>query len=492
MPTLVSTGQFTITDLMDGVNARLSQETYVLPTDVNGQVSSYLGCSTTMFVYLGAVDDTINWSFSVQATVGLVGEFVGSTFTVTSLTGNAGYVDITASKAGFPSITSRFSVTKTTPGAAGPTISLVCSGQGFTFEDGVAKPAQQQLSITLIRGQGVTDPVIFRASNGVTLRTNNSELQLANYMLGVPGVGEGETAYFNLAEFGTAKQVTITAFCGNNSVSHTLVRLDFSTAEPGATVGAPSGTLVGSTPAEQVEANANLVTTKLDKASTEILNIDAASATRVAGLRVGDLAWDASGNRIAGKGVAMTPSGLLGHNGSKTTFAINATTGDAVFGGSLDAATGTFSGALSAATGTFSGSLTADAVNAVDTINLAGNSVTIPASAYTAGGMSVPSNRWENVQSLTVTSPGGVPFLLIGGIEFSNQTSNPAFDGYLAISTEVSDAAPAFSIRGNRALCGTLTITPPAGTTTFYLKSKAASGVLTVSQRSLCVIGTKR
>lgn len=44
----------------------------------------------------------------------------------------------------------------------------------------------------------------------------------------------------------------------------------------------------------------------------------------------------------------------------------------------LDAATGSFAGELSAATGTFAGTMTADAVNAVNTINLAGNSVTVP------------------------------------------------------------------------------------------------------------------
>ncbi len=47
------------------------------------------------------------------------------------------------------------------------------------------------------------------------------------------------------------------------------------------------------------------------------------------------------------------------------------------FGGSLSAATGTFAGSLSAATGTFSGSLTAQAVNAVNTINLAGYAVRV-------------------------------------------------------------------------------------------------------------------
>lgn len=56
--------------------------------------------------------------------------------------------------------------------------------------------------------------------------------------------------------------------------------------------------------------------------------------------------------------------------------------GNAKFSGELQAATGTFKGALSAATGTFSGTLTAQAINAVDTINIAGNAVTIPAGTY--------------------------------------------------------------------------------------------------------------
>jgi hypothetical protein len=45
----------------------------------------------------------------------------------------------------------------------------------------------------------------------------------------------------------------------------------------------------------------------------------------------------------------------------------------------------TFSGALSAASGTFAGTLTAAAVNAVNTINIAGNAVTVPYAATTTG-----------------------------------------------------------------------------------------------------------
>ena len=83
-------------------------------------------------------------------------------------------------------------------------------------------------------------------------------------------------------------------------------------------------------------------------------------------------------------GTTGTFAGSLAAATGTFAGALSAATG--TFSGSLSAATGTFAGALSAATGTFSGSLTAAAVNAVNTINLAGNAVTVPVYAYTAGG----------------------------------------------------------------------------------------------------------
>lgn len=77
-------------------------------------------------------------------------------------------------------------------------------------------------------------------------------------------------------------------------------------------------------------------------------------------------------------GVASFSGALYAAGG---TFAGALLAASGTFAGSLSAATGTFAGALSAATGTFSGSLTADAVNAVDTINLAGQAVTVPVGA---------------------------------------------------------------------------------------------------------------
>lgn len=66
---------------------------------------------------------------------------------------------------------------------------------------------------------------------------------------------------------------------------------------------------------------------------------------------------------------------------------------------------GTFSGALSAATGTFSGSLTASAVNAVNTINLAGNAVTVPV-GVSASNTFFTSTSGYIILSASITTTG--------------------------------------------------------------------------------------
>jgi hypothetical protein len=90
--------------------------------------------------------------------------------------------------------------------------------------------------------------------------------------------------------------------------------------------------------------------------------------------------WDGSDLTINGGG---TFSGAL--SAATGTFAGSLSSATGTFAGALSAATGSFSGALSAATGTFAGTLTASAINAVDTINIAGNAVTVPMGAEWSG-----------------------------------------------------------------------------------------------------------
>lgn len=272
MPTLVSTGQITITDVTDGLNARLSSESHLIPADTDGSSGDFTGCATTMSVFLGKNDDSANWSYSAAPTAGLTGSLVGRTYTVTDMSTDAGYVDITASRAGYASLTSRFSVTKAKRGMAGPAITIVSSGQGFTFRDNVAFPAEQSMSFTVIR-QNAYGPVEFYATGGATLTTDDGQLLLSNYTAGVPGCGEGETCYLDLAGFGDNQQVTITAVVGELTATKTIVRLDFSTAEAGATVGAPAGTLVGGQLAELLVSDATAAKSGAETANALISDI---------------------------------------------------------------------------------------------------------------------------------------------------------------------------------------------------------------------------
>lgn len=86
-------------------------------------------------------------------------------------------------------------------------------------------------------------------------------------------------------------------------------------------------------------AAATAAAAKLSKAGGDILTgVISTDAVTVGGLRAGDLVWDATGARTAGKGVALTQKGIVGHNGTNVTFSVNSTTGDATFAGTLSVA----------------------------------------------------------------------------------------------------------------------------------------------------------
>ncbi len=92
-------------------------------------------------------------------------------------------------------------------------------------------------------------------------------------------------------------------------------------------------------------------------------------------------------------------------NDGGTKFAGSLEAASGTFAGSLSAASGTFAGSLSAATGTFSGTLTAAAVNAVDTVNIAGNAVTIPiASATGAATVTTTPTQFNSISCTTTSS----------------------------------------------------------------------------------------
>lgn len=111
-----------VVDGTDTITAVLSNESATVPADSTGTVTSFAGANTTMTVYVGATDDSANWTYSVtKSNVTCTEATTSRTQTVTALSAISGYVDITASKSGYSSITKRFNINKSLNGATGPT-----------------------------------------------------------------------------------------------------------------------------------------------------------------------------------------------------------------------------------------------------------------------------------------------------------------------------------------------------------------------------------
>jgi hypothetical protein len=138
-----------------------------------------------------------------------------------------------------------------------------------------------------------------------------------------------DTSTGNLNVLGTIKAnsiIQVGAYLGTQTVSSVLS--DVSTANSTAAAAAAAAAL------------------KLNKSASDILSgpID---FTTYGGFKTSGMTI-ASDGTATGQGVAFTSKGIVGRNSTTTTFTISSTTGDANFGGTLTAATGTFIGTVSA------------------------------------------------------------------------------------------------------------------------------------------------
>lgn len=98
-----NTGEAAITGL-------LSNDSHRIPTDGDGNNGDYTGASTTMSVFQGTTDISDTFTYTAVASNGVTGSLSGGTYTVTSMTTDTGYVDITAKRTGYPDVTKRFNL----------------------------------------------------------------------------------------------------------------------------------------------------------------------------------------------------------------------------------------------------------------------------------------------------------------------------------------------------------------------------------------------
>lgn len=101
----------------------LSNDSQSVPTDANGNLyeTSLNGCTTTITIYKGGLDDSENWSILATPSSGVTGTYASDThtYTVTGLTVDSGYVEFVATQSGQASITKRFTIIKERSGADG-------------------------------------------------------------------------------------------------------------------------------------------------------------------------------------------------------------------------------------------------------------------------------------------------------------------------------------------------------------------------------------
>ena len=103
------------------LNIVMSNEYQSIPVDENGNYSSFPECSTTVKVFYGSQDVTSSCTFTTAKSAGVSGSWNNSQkkYTVTGLTADSGWVDITATYTGVFTVTKRFNISKLYAGATG-------------------------------------------------------------------------------------------------------------------------------------------------------------------------------------------------------------------------------------------------------------------------------------------------------------------------------------------------------------------------------------
>lgn len=246
---IVSTGQLTVTDVSDTPVISLTNNSHQVATDAYGLNGNYFGCNTTIRIYLGNQEVSASWAITATPSSGVTGALDGRTYSVTDMTGDVGYVDFTASKFGWESISARFSIVKSKRGDAGQALLILPSTLGFTFVDGFPSPQTQAIAFSVLKN-GVSGDVEWQVSEGASLITDTSEQgSMTGFMFGTSGTVVGEVAYMDVADMNNKNEVVVSATCDGVTASHVVMRLDAYTAEAGATRNEISQGVLASRPA---------------------------------------------------------------------------------------------------------------------------------------------------------------------------------------------------------------------------------------------------
>jgi hypothetical protein len=126
---VVSTGSLTLYDANETPTAVLSNEVQGVPCNSDGSNPNLTGAVSTLTVLLGGTDITSLYTVTATPSSGITGNLSGTTYSVTGMTVDVGYVDFSAARAGWPTLVKRFSLAKQKQGTTGPQGPAGANGQ---------------------------------------------------------------------------------------------------------------------------------------------------------------------------------------------------------------------------------------------------------------------------------------------------------------------------------------------------------------------------
>jgi hypothetical protein len=149
-------------------------------------------------------------------------------------------------------------------------------------------------------------------------------------------------------------------------------------------------------------------------------------------------------------------------------------------------------GTLYGTTGTFSGTLTASAINAVNTINIGGNAVTIPYSSFNPATIGVSNYSTTTIGSIVINTDVSTNFFITVSGDSSAYAQQNGGTASCVIGVGIdttalsiyTSAAGSFTIAYSTLLTGSHTIN--------VICQAAYNGNVGVKQLSIMAIGTKR
>lgn len=116
------------------ITAVLSNESISLAANSAGTIASYAGATSTMSIFEGASDVSGSWTYTTAVSNATISGTNTRTITVTGLTADTGYVDITATRSGYSTIVKRVSLSKSRAGVDAVAKSIAISGpQVFAY-----------------------------------------------------------------------------------------------------------------------------------------------------------------------------------------------------------------------------------------------------------------------------------------------------------------------------------------------------------------------